>query len=126
MFAAAAILVVIQLLVSMFQLALVLGAPLGEYTLGGQHKGKLPKRLRFVSAVSLLINLSISGHYLAQTGLISPILSDSLNGIVNWALVGFTLLGLAMNSISKSKLERKMWVPVLLLSSICAVIVALG
>lgn len=126
MIAAAAILVVIQLMVSMFQLALVLGAPLGEYTLGGQNKGKLPNRLRAVSAFSLLVNLSIAGHYLAQTGLLSPILPDSLNGIVNWMLVGFTLLGLTMNSISRSKLERKMWVPVLLLSSVCAAIVALG
>ena len=126
MVTAAYILVAIQIIVSMFQLALVLGAPMGEYTLGGQTQGKLSAKLRVVSAISLLLNLAIAGHYLAQTGIIQTLLPSDLNQIANWALVAFTASGLVMNSISRSKKERKMWVPVLLLSLTCAVIVALG
>lgn len=126
MITAAFILVAVQIIVSLFQLALVLGAPMGEYTLGGQNQGKLSAKLRLVSAISLLVNLAIAGHYLAQTGTIQTLLSSELNQIANWALVAFTAAGLVMNSISRSKKERNMWVPVLLLSLTCAVIVAIG
>jgi hypothetical protein len=126
MVTAAYILVAVQIIVSLFQLALVLGAPMGEYTLGGQTQGKLSAKLRAVSAISLLLNLAIAGHYLAQTGTIQTLLPSDLNQIANWALVAFTASGLVMNSISRSKKERNMWVPVLLLSLTCAVIVAIG
>ena len=126
MIAAAYVLVVVQTCVALFQLALVLGAPMGEYTLGGQNPGKLPRNLRIASAVSMLVNLAIAGHYLAQTGSLNTLLPSDLNQIANWALVGFNALGLVMNSISRSKKERQMWVPVLLLSVACSVIVALG
>ena len=126
MVTAAYILVAVQIIVSLFQLALVLGAPMGEYTLGGQTQGKLSAKLRIVSAISLLLNLAIAGHYLAQAGTIQTLLPSDLNQIANWALVAFTASGLVMNSISRSKKERNMWVPVLLLSLTCAVIVAIG
>lgn len=126
MIAAAYVLVVVQTCVALFQLALVFGAPMGEYTLGGQNPGKLPRNLRIASAVSMMVNLAIAGHYLAQTGSLTTLLPRDLNQIANWALVGFNILGLIMNSISRSKKERQMWVPVLLLSVACSVIVALG
>lgn len=126
MIAAAYVLVVVQTCVALFQLALVFGAPMGEYTLGGQNPGKLPRNLRIASAVSMMVNLAIAGHYLAQTGSLTTLLPRDLNQIANWALVGFNILGLIMNSISRSKKERQMWVPVLLLTVACSVIVALG
>lgn len=126
MVTAAFILVVVQIVVALFQLALVLGAPMGEYTLGGQTQGKLSAKLRFVSAISLLVNIAIAGHCLAQTGAIPMLLPADLNQIANWVLVVFTASGLVMNSLSRSKKERRMWVPVLLLSVTCAVVVAIG
>lgn len=126
MIAAAYALVVVQVLVALFQLALVLGAPMGEYTMGGQNAGTLPVRLRFVAALSMLLNLAIGGHYLAQTGAVVTLLTTDLNQIANWGLVAFTGVGLILNSISRSKKERQLWVPVLLLAVACAVIVALG
>jgi uncharacterized membrane protein len=126
MIIAAQILVVIQLSVAIFQGTLVLGSPLGEYTLGGQNKGKLPTKLRIASFISMLINLGIGGHYYAQSGALTPLLTKDLNEIVNWALVGFNSIGLVMNAISRSKKERNLWVPVLIVSLICAILVAAG
>ncbi|BDS50773.1 hypothetical protein [Rhodoluna lacicola] len=126
MIAAAYIICAVQICVVLFQLALALGAPMGEYTLGGQNIGRLSMKLRVATTISLLINLGIAGHYLAQTGTLQALLPSNLNAIVNWALVGFFGLGLLMNSISRSKKERNLWVPVLILSLVCAVIVALG
>lgn len=126
MVVAAFILVFIQICVALFQLALVLGAPMGEYTMGGQNHGRLPIKLRVGAAISMLVNLAIAGHYLAQTGFVQTLLPAQLNQVANWSLVAFTAIGLLMNSISRSKKERQMWVPVLLLSLACAIIVALG
>ena len=123
---AAIIMSIVQILVALFQLALVLGAPMGEYAFGGQNVGKLPNQLRVSSAVSFVVLLAIAGHYMAQAGVFTPLLTADLNSIANWVLVGFNVLGLIMNGISRSKKERKMWVPVLLLSVVLAVIVALG
>ena len=59
---AALIQAVVALGVVAFQLALVAGAPWGEYTMGGQCKGRLPRSLRVVEAVSAVIMLAQSGH----------------------------------------------------------------
>lgn len=126
MIIAALILFIVQLLVAAFQWTLVLGSPFGEYTLGGQNRGKLPKKLRVVSFFSMLVNLAIAGHYYAQTGALQTLLNTELNEIANWALVGFFAIGLSMNAISRSKKERNLWVPVLIVSLICAILVASG
>lgn len=123
---AAIVMAIVQFLVAMFQLALVLGAPMGEYAFGGQHPGKLPTRFRMASAFSFAVLLALAGHYFAQAGVFTPVLPAGPNSVVNWLLVGFYVLGLIMNSMSRSKKERQMWVPVLLLSVVLAVIVALG
>jgi hypothetical protein len=126
MIAVGLVLFFIQIVVALFQWMLVLGARLGEYTLGGQNVGRLPKKLRIVSFLSMLVNLGIAGHYLAQTGAIQTLLPKELNEIANWALVGFFALGLSMNAISRSKKERNLWVPVLIVSLVCSIFVALG
>lgn len=123
---AALIQAVIALGVAIFQIALVAGAPLGEYTMGGQHPGKLPGQFRVTATVSAIIMVAQSGHYLAQAGILNPALSPGQNAIVNWFWFGFAVLGLIVNSISKSKKERNLWVPVLLVSAICTLLVALN
>jgi hypothetical protein len=95
MIAVALLLTLIQVLAALFQWTLVLGSRFGEYTLGGQHIGKLPKNLRIVSFFSMTLNLAIAGHYLAQTGIISPLLPKEINEISNWALVATAV---AMNN----------------------------
>lgn len=121
---AALIQAVIALGVAIFQIALVAGAPLGEYTMGGQHPGKLPGQFRVTAAVSAIIMVAQSGHYLAQAGILNPALSPGQNAIVNWFWFGFAVLGLIVNS--KSKKERNTWVPVLLVSAVCTLLVALN
>ncbi|MEY4997709.1 MAG: hypothetical protein RLY59_1113, partial [Actinomycetota bacterium] len=120
----------IQALISLgvvgFQIAVLSGAPWGEYTLGGQNHGKLPGQLRIAAAVSAIVMLAQCGHYLAQVGILTPALSPGQNTIVNWFWFGFAVLGLIVNSISRSKKERNLWVPVLLVSAICTLIVALN
>ena len=112
--------------VGLFQIGLALGAPMGEYAFGGQHPGRLPLPYRVASAISVLVYLGIAGHYLAQIGVFETLLPSNLNSVANWALFAFNTLGLFMNSISRSVKERKMWVPVLLLMTVCSLVIALG
>ena len=110
---------------ALFQLALVLGAPMGEYAYGGQMVGKLPKRYRVSSAFSFLLMLAIAGHYLAQLGLAPMLLGADLNQVANWALVGFASLAAVLNNITKSKKEKQLWGSTTIAMLIAAVIVAL-
>jgi hypothetical protein len=105
--------------------ALVAGAPWGEYAFGGQRRGALPIQLRVSSAVSALIMLAQAAHFLAQAGVFTPLLDATWNDIINWLWLAFALVGLVMNSISRSKKERNLWVPVLAVSTVCTFIVAM-
>ncbi len=122
----ALLLVFVLACVGLFQAALILGAPMGEYAFGGRHPGKLPIGFRIGSAITLGVYLAQAGHYLAQTGVLKPLFDAGLNGVVNWAFVGLFILGLLMNSISRSQKERRLWVPVLLLCCVLSVLVAVG
>ena len=108
---------------ALFQLALVLGAPMGEYAFGGQSP-KLPAQYRFSSAVSFLLMLAISGHYVAQLGWLAPLLEPDLNSIVNWVLVGFFALSALVNNLTKSEKEKRLWGGVTIAMLLCSIIVA--
>jgi hypothetical protein len=70
--------------------------------------------------------LAQAGHYLAQAGVLPPLLDVGGSNVVNWIWFGFSIAGLTVNSISRSKKERNTWVPVLLASATCTLLVALN
>jgi hypothetical protein len=110
---------------ALFQLALVFGAPMGEYAYGGQMPGKLPIQYRVASAFSFLLMLAIAGHYLAQLGLVPKLLSPELNQWVNWGLIGFAALAAVMNNITRSVKEKRLWGSTTVAMLIAAIIVGL-
>jgi hypothetical protein len=110
---------------ALFQLAIVLGAPLGEYAFGGQRSGVLPTGFRIASFFSMALAIAIAGHYLAQLGLLSPLLNADLNQMANWGLVGFAALSALVNNITRSEKEKRLWGGPTLAALIAAVIVAL-
>ena len=104
------------MIVAIFQIALALGAPWGEYAYGGTKTGKLPIGFRINSVVAVFVMLGISGHYLAQLGVFEPILDSAGNAVVNWVLVGFTGLAALANNATRSKKERMVWgIPTILM-----------
>jgi hypothetical protein len=104
------------LIVAIFQIALALGAPWGEYAYGGTKTGKLPIGFRINSVVAVFVMLGIAGHYLAQLGVFEPILDSAGNAVVNWVLVGFTGLAALANNATRSKKERMVWgIPTILM-----------
>ena len=108
------------LITVLFQLALALGAPWGEYAMGGKYPGKFPPKIRVAAVIQLVILVFFGIIGMIRSGLISsPFYDFSTKGI--WFVVGFFVLGTLMNSITPSKKERNIWAPItfiLLLSSL--------
>ena len=110
---------------ALFQLAIVLGAPLGEYAYGGQQSGVLANPYRAASALSSLIGLAIAGHYLAQLGVLPQLLQPDLNQLVNWGIVVFNVPAAILNNITRSEKEKRLWGGTTIANLIASVIVAI-
>jgi hypothetical protein len=118
-------LVISTVSVALFQLAIVLGAPVGDYAYGGQMTGVLPTRYRVSSVFSMLLMLAIAGHYLAQLGFFEPLLPPNLNAISNWGFVAFFVLAAIMNNITKSQKEKRVFGSTTIAMVLAAVMVAI-
>ena len=109
---------------ALFQVAIVLGAPLGEYSYGGRTIGKLPSRYRISSLFSAAAMLAFAGHYLAFLGVFQPIVNQQIFSVINWVLVGFSALAALLNNITRSQKEKRLWGGVTLAMFLASIIVA--
>lgn len=123
--AAAIVFLALTALLAVFQLALALGAPLGHFAWGGQHR-VLPQHLRRGSLVSIGLYAVFALVIAMRAGLVSS--WPSIGWIVPaaWVLVAYLVLGTVMNAISRSRPERLVMTPVVLVLLACALVVALG
>ena len=117
-------LTVVLVLLSLFQLALILGAPLGRFAWGGQHR-VLPPRLRVGSAVSILIYGLIATIAWDRVGLID-VFAEPISEVAMWVVFGYFVLGILMNGISRSKLERYTMVTVSIVLAVLSFLIAMG
>ena len=111
---------------SAFQVMLAAGKPWGEWAFGGQIKGRLPVKFRVASAISVFVYGLQIWHYIGLVHGIPAFGSPATEDTINWVLVAFFAAGAIMNGISRSKKERSLWTPVLLVSLILSLVVALG
>ncbi|MFF2389480.1 hypothetical protein [Agromyces sp. NPDC058104] len=121
---AAVLLCVVLGLLAVFQLALILGAPIGRFAWGGQHE-VLPTRLRIGSAVSIVIYALIGTVALDRAGLID-VVPDAVSTVAMWIVFGYFVLGIALNAISRSRPERLTMAPVSAVLAVLSLLVALG
>ena len=105
-----------------FQIALILGAPLGRYTQGGSHAGALPVSGRILAAVSIPVILFQALAILSAAGF------PGLNWPIwtGWAAFGVQLVTTVLNWITPSKPERAVWGPITLVMSAMALVVLTG
>jgi hypothetical protein len=113
-------------LVAGFQVALVLGAPWGEFTQGGATSGTLTTSGRLVAAVSSVLAMVMAGAILGRVGQ-GPfrLLSSRVKIVLAWFTTLYAVLGVVLNLITRSTGERALWAPVsiLLLALIAFVMV---
>jgi len=107
-----------------FQMALILGAPLGHMAWGGQHR-VLPCGLRAGSAVAIFL-YGLFVVVVFEEAAVTDVLPDAMVGVAVWALAGYLALGVAMNAVSRSRAERLVMTPVAALMLGLVLVVALG
>ena len=112
---AAILYILITVVVIFFQLFLVLGAPWGEFTQGGRHKGTLPISGRISAAVSIpiLVFMALS---------ISSVVGFVPNWSIRTAYITLALQGVTavFNLITPSLKERRLWGPVTTIAFVLA------
>lgn len=96
-----------------FQAALIAGAPLGRFAWGGQHE-VLPAKLRIGSGTSIALYALIAYVALAKAELAAPLVSEGFTAVTCWVLTGYFSLGIVLNGISRSKPERMVMTPTVL------------
>ncbi len=107
------------------QLALALGAPWGRLVLGGQHAGRLPGRLRAGSAVSVVL-YGLFAVVLLDRADVVDVMADGVARVGAWVLVAYFALGVLLNGISRSQLERAVMTPTTLVLAVCSLLVAVA
>ncbi|MDJ1113126.1 hypothetical protein [Microbacterium dauci] len=117
-------LTVILALLAVFQIALALGAPLGRFAWGGQHR-VLPTGLRIGSAVSVIIYALIATIAWDRVGAID-VFPDGVAAVAAWVVFAYFVLGIVMNAISRSVPERVVMVPVTLVLAVLSFLIAVG
>jgi hypothetical protein len=110
---------------SVFQLALAFGAPLGRFAWGGGHE-RLPTSLRIGSLVSIALYAVFCAIVAERAGLAMLFPMRSISDIGIWVVTGYLGLGIAMNAISRSRPERLTMTPVVAVLFGLALVVALS
>ena len=94
------------------------GLPLGEYTMGGQHK-ILPKKFRLAAVISVAIQIFARIIILQAGGLLPLWLSFKVTKNICFFFAAYLSLNTIMNMISKSKKEKYVMTPISLIAGIC-------
>ena len=108
---------------AVFQALLVAGRPLGRFAWGGQHV-VLPPGLRVGSAVSIVVYGAFAVLVLCAADALD-VLPESFVGVAIWVLTGYFALGIGLNAISRSRSERLVMTPVVLVLAVVCLVLAL-
>ncbi len=108
---------------SVFQLLLIFGAPLGHYAWGGQNE-ILPTAFRIGSAVSLCIYAVFALFMLQKAKIIQVFKNQRLASIGVWVIFGYSCIGILANAASRSTAERNVMTPLIIIMTVLSFIVA--
>lgn len=108
-----------------FQAAIAMGAPLGHFAWGGQHR-VLPSRFRIGSVIAIVLYALMAIVLLDRAEVTSILFEGATARVLAWVVTGYLVLGTVMNAISRSKPERYTMTPLTIVLAILAGIVAAG
>ena len=105
-------------LIAILTVLVACSLPLGEFTMGGQHK-ILPKKLRVAAVISVAIQIFAMIIILQAGGFISLWLSFKVTKYICFFFAAYLSLNTIMNMISKSRKEKYVMTPLSLIAGIC-------
>lgn len=121
----AKIYIALTIVIVLFQLTLVFGAPLGEYTMGGKFPGKLPFKMRIAALIQIFILLLFVSVVIAKAG-IALEQFHIIGRIGIWFVVAFFVLGSIVNLSSPSRNEKLVMGPVNIIALITTLLIAMN
>lgn len=121
---AAIALTVLLAALTVFQLALALGAPIGHFAWGGAHR-VLPAKLRVGSLLSIAIYALIVVLALDRAGAVD-VVPEPVSTVGIWIVFGYFVLGIPLNAISRSRPERFTMTPVVIVLAVLSLLVAVS
>ncbi len=109
-----------------FQLGLAAGAPWGRASYGGQPP-RIRPALRVSSAVAALVWPLIALTILRRAGVeVWTPVPDPAVPVVVWVAVAYLAVGVVLNTITRSRIERAIWMPVTTVMFVGTLVVALS
>ncbi len=111
--------------IALMTLLVAFGVPLGEFTMGGQHK-VLPLKYKVMAGVSFLVQ-TFAIVAVLQAGGHMPLWlpTGAIKGICIF-FAAYLSLNTVMNALSKSKKEKYVMTPVSLVAAVCFWVTALS
>lgn len=119
------IVAVLFLIISIMEIFLILGFPLGELTMGGQYK-VLPPKLRIAAVFSIPLQILAMVIVLQTGGHISFLLSEKVVQVICYVFAGYFSLNTIMCLCSKSKKEKYIMTPMAFMAAVYFWMAALG
>ncbi len=104
-----------------FQIALIVGAPWGRITHGGQRAGRLPLSGRIVAAVSIPIQAAMALSITSAADL-----WPDWPAWAGWTALAIQSVITVLNWITPSRPERRLWGPITLTMLVMAGLVVLS
>lgn len=115
---------VLLFIAAVFEVLLIAGLPLGEFTMGGRHK-VLPPAMRAAGAASLLIQVFAGLILLQAGGFMSMWFSFGATRVICYVFAGFFVINTGMNFFSTSKKEKSTMTPLALIEAACFLLTAI-
>ncbi|MBE0538819.1 MAG: hypothetical protein IH620_03835 [Ignavibacterium sp.] len=114
---------ILSFVIILFQLGLTIGMPWGAASMGGKYPGKYPPRMRVVSLINIFITSFIAVIVLIKSEIIW-LQFKSFANVAIYFVVAFSAVATILNTITPSKIERKIWAPVAAILLLTSLIVA--
>lgn len=112
-------------MMSIFQLLLAFGLPMGRVAYGGKYE-TLPKNLRIASLIAVGIFVFGIIIVLERAEIMTLLNNPLLITIVIWILAVYFTLNVLMNIASKSQMEKRIMTPISLVIAVCCYIIAIA
>ncbi len=111
------------LAVAIMEVLLIIGLPLGEFTMGGRHK-VLPPMYRIFAASSIILQIFGAAMLLQGGGLMNMWFAGKVIKIICFVFAGFFAVNTIMNIISPSKKEKYVMTPLAAVEACCFAVTA--
>ncbi len=111
-------------IVIVLSILIICGLPLGELTMGGQHR-VFPKKLRIILAAQLVLQMFFVVIILQMGGFLPLWFSSDATKIIGLVMAVYLSFNTAANFMSKSKKEKYTMTPLSFVSAVCFWVAAL-